>query len=566
MKRSVHLNFRTQISISFAAIICFILASVFVMMHFILLDSYRKQESQALENHNRQVLNNLDNRLAYFQSYLQLLTRDKSLINAMETENYEQVTGTLKLATSEFMKLNIARVSAIRLFRSGIYGTADGLGDIHAVLVQLQDETALYPNSMLITGCYLNDRNEKVFSVFQKVYQTNENRVYFLEMCIYETEIFGFFNEEDMQNKVYVFSRGNLLSMNDRQKFSGLLYRGKGQGPFHIKKTDLELSGLPVQIVSQSQSGLEVLNVTSNAYLERGYWDMLFRMAPVFIAVLLIASSFAALFSGRLQRRMKGLQEKIKILANWNLTENLQTNSHDEFGVLADELDDTRKRILSLIEQNMTMNEQMRIAEMSALRAQINSHFLFNSLSSIKWLSKSGNAAELSETVDSLALFLRYSLSFKENQAPLENEVMHLKAYIRLQKLRYADEVNVQVDIDEDLFAYKTVKLILQPLVENAIYHGRRANAEPLNITIYSNTHDGCYDLIVEDDGKGMDPLQLRELQSDCTGGAGGSLKGYGLRNVIQRVKMCLDESGSVVVESRQNYGASITISQPMQC
>jgi len=562
MKRFVYLNFRSQLAVSFAVIIFFILAAVFFMMHFILLDSYRKQESQALENHDRQIVNNLDGRLAYFQSYLQLLARDKSLLYSMENENYQQVTSTLNQLTSEFMILNSGRVSAIRLYRNGIYGRVDGLGDIHGLLDELQNEDALYPDNTPITGCYLNDRNEKVFSIFQRIYQTNVSRVYYLEICVYETEIYGYFSAEDRQNKVYVFSHDNLLSMNDRVKFSTLLYNNKSQGRFNINKSALNISNLSVLISTQSPSGLEILIETNSAYLERGYWDMLLRMAPVFIIVLLIASSFAALIAARLQRRLNALQEKIKILANWNLTENLQINSHDEFGVLADELDNTRKRILSLIEQNISMNDQMRIAEMSALRAQINSHFLFNTLSSIKWLSKSGSASELSEAVDSLALFLRYSLSFQENQSLLENEVKHLEAYIRLQKLRYGEEVNVQVDIDEDLLACKTVKLILQPLVENAIYHGRRANAEPLNITIYSNTRDGCYDLIVEDDGKGMDPEQLREIQSEY---AGGPHKGYGLRNVIQRVKMCLVDSGSVIVESKQNYGTSITISQPIQ-
>jgi two-component system sensor histidine kinase YesM len=287
---------------------------------------------------------------------------------------------------------------------------------------------------------------------------------------------------------------------------------------------------------------------------------MLIRMIPILAVVLILAFIFTWLITVHLQKRLKTLQEKIVAISNWNLNEGLHIDGKDEFGILANELDDTRKRILELIGQNKEINNLIRIAEMSALRAQINSHFLFNSLSSIKWLSRQDNPNTLADAVDSLAIFLRYSLALDENQVTLSNELQQLESYIYLQRLRYENDVTIQMDIDDELLQCKTVKLILQPLVENAIYHGRREDGSHLNITIYSSSDDCFYYLMVEDDGNGISSKQLQEIRD---GQGNTSKSGYGLQNVINRVRMCSEGKGSVEIESHRNVFTRIMIKQP---
>ncbi len=554
------LKFRTQIIISFAIVIAFVFAAFMFTLHMILRDSYRDQESLVLETYGRQIQNNIDNRMDYFLSYLKLLSMNRELVRTMETEDYQPVTDTLNRETSEFLQLNAGRISSIRLYRSGIHGTPDGIDDIDGIIEALRRTGTAYPENVLITGTYLNSRNEKVFSIFQRVYQTNTKREYCIEMRVYETELLSFFNEDTSGNHISIIHGDKLMSMNDRQMFSRYLYEMKGRDILDMDIPPDVSGGQAVTILTKDSSRFDVLIETSNQYLDRGYRMTLIRMIPNLAAVLVMALFFTWVFTVHLHRRLKALQEKIALISNWNLNEKLHIDGKDEFGILADELDDTRQRILELIGQNNEINNLIRAAEMSALRAQINSHFLFNSLSSIKWLSRQDDRNTLSDAVDSLALFLRYSLALDENQVVLKSELQHLEAYIYLQKLRYENEVTVQLDIEDELLQCRTVKLILQPLVENAIYHGRREDGSHLNIMIYSSSDEDFYYLIVEDDGNGITSRQLQDIRD---GKANSSKSGYGLKNVIDRVRMCSDGKGAVDIESQLNYYTKITIRQP---
>jgi two-component system sensor histidine kinase YesM len=553
------MKFRTQLAVAFATVICFIIVTVLMIMHSILRDSYRQRESVVLETYGRQVASNIDSRMYYFQLYLRLLASDRNLSFAMANENFTYVTNMLERATAEFRKLNTARVASIRLYRNGIYSAVDGLGDIRAIFGEFKPGSVAYTENFLVTGAYLNSRNEKVFSLFQKVYQTNAAREYYIEMCVYETELYGFFNEALKGNRTFLFNGGKLMSASDRRQFGGLLYGSRAKRSFGVDRDDVSIPESAILVTVTGRFGFNTVIETDEEYLERGYTQMLSRMVPVLAVVAAIAFTFVVFISAGFNRRLKILQEKIAEISSPNLTKALRMGGRDEFGMLAEELDSTRKRILGLIAQNNSANEMMRVAEMSALRAQINSHFLFNSLSSIKWLSLRNDSA-LSEALDSLALFLRYALALNENMVPLSSEVKHLEAYVYLQKLRYRDTLNVHIDIEEDLLECKTVKLILQPLVENAIGHGTRGDETPLNITLYSSADETFYYLIVEDDGNGMAPDRVRDIRAEKP--AKRARVGYGLRNVMERVRVSTGGLGNVTVESQENVGTKITIRQ----
>jgi two-component system sensor histidine kinase YesM len=529
-------------------------------LHIILRDNYREQESIVLETYGRQIQNNIDNRMDYFISYLKMLSVNHNLVHAMETEDFQTVNDTLKQETSEFLLMNAGRVNCIRPYRSGIYSNTDSQENINEILTALKPTSTAYPENILITGTYLNSRNEKVFSIFQRVYQTNSQREYCIEMCIYETELLSFFNKDISGNQISILHGNKIMSMNDRQLFSKYLYDSKGKDLLETNWPGIDSTGQEVTITTEDDNQFNVLIKTSTDYLDQGYRLTLIRMMPVLMVVLIMAFFFTWIFTVHLHGRLKMLQEKIAAISNWNLTEKLHIDGNDEFGILADELDDTRIRILDLIDQNKKINQLIRVAEMSALRAQINSHFLFNSLSSIKWLSRHDNPKSLAEAVDSLALILRYSLALDENQVTLTSELQHLEAYIYLLKLRYQNDVTVQMDIDDELLQCKTVKLILQPLVENAIYHGRREDGSHLNITIYSSSEEDYYLLTVEDDGNGISSKQLQDIRN---GKVENSRNGYGLKNVIERVRMCSEGKGKVEIESRINVYTKVTIRQP---
>lgn len=559
-----HFRFRTQIVICFTLVICFVATATLGLAHTVLRDNYRQQKGTVLETHSRQLAINVSNRLEYFTFYLQLLSSKPELLDAMAEQEYDQVNLCLEKNIEEFMKLNVGRVCAIRVYRKSRFSTIDGLGSTRDIFDAFAQNDSQYPENLVITGTYLNSRNEKVFSIFRKIYQSNQNREYCIEMCIYETELYGFFNEKGEDTNTYLFSGDHLLSMGDRQTFRDLLYLQQEKGQGVVARDSVALNTEEVVISEEGSLGIEILIETNEAYLEKDYFALLLEMMPIFLSMLVVSFYLAAAVTSQMNRRLKLLQDKIADLSNWQLTQEISVEGQDEFAVLADELEETRRRILDLIEQKTKAQERMRVAEMSALRAQINSHFLFNSLSTIKWLALEGKINQQSKAVDSLALFLRCSLEIKGNQVPLEEEIRQLSAYAYLQSLRYGDEINLQIDVDEQLMHCQTVRMILQPLVENAIYHGRRASGARLNITIYSDYDDQYYYLMVEDDGNGIEPETLERIK---TGQRVTSENGYGLGNVIERLRLCLKGRSEelIQIESRVGEYTVITIRQPLQ-
>jgi len=531
-----------------------------LMLHFVLRASYHEQEHQALRSYGQQISVNIDTRVNYFITYLSLLSMDRVLLEAMENEEYQHVEARLGTMTTEFMSLHSGRVRDIRLYLNGNLDSSDVMVNTKLIFDEFAPGKTAFRENYFLTGTYLNSRNEKIFSLFTKVYQLNPEREYFLEMRVYETELLGFFNEDTSGSNIYILTDDYLTSMSDRNLFGPLLYRSRENDSLSVSQNDVEMLADTITIPGGS-SGFDVIVEPSPEYLDRGYRIMLFRLIPVIIFVLLSSLLFTFLISINFKNRLKTLQGKIAAVSNWELNTNLEIDGRDEFGLLAEELDDTRERILDLIVQNNDINELKRVAEMSALRAQINSHFLFNSLSSIKWLSRQDNKEVLSDAVEKLALFLRYSLVLDENQVPLHKELSQLEAYVYLQKLRYGDELHVHIDIDEELLSCKTVKLVLQPLVENSIIHGRREDGKLLNITIYTYSDGEYYNLIVEDDGIGMSQEMIDNIYSgiEIT-----SQSGCGLKNVIERVKMCSDGLGDVIIESQYGVCTKTTIRQPL--
>ncbi len=556
-----NLKFKTQISIYFVIVIAFLVLTIMQLLQFILKTSYRDQAELTVRTQARQIAINLENKMDNYSSYLELLLSDHELITAMERGDRLQVESLVERKSAEFINLNAGKVRSVRVYMDGVFREDDVLKNAgHLIFSEFVPGKRAYQNNELWTGTYLNSRNEKVFSLFKKAYQTNRDHTYFLELCIYETELYGFFNEERTGNRILLLNGGLLLSDSEREEFRRLLYLNKWAPQL----------GMQVPLQAKGENALEFAEMslplnwtvairTSTGYLEQGFWKMYGQLFPVILAVMAAVLLFVRSISTRMNRRLGQLQEKIAFISNGDLEQNLQMDGKDEFKILSDEVEDTRQKIRQLITEINDINELKRVAEISALRAQINSHFLFNALSSIKWLSRQDDKKALAEAVEKLALFLRYGLSLDENQATLADEAGQLSAYIYLQKLRYGDELNVHMDIEEELFTQRTVKLVLQPLVENAIYHGRRENGAPLNVTIYTYFDDTDYYLTVEDDGNGMTE---ETIQAILRGDGGVSKSGYGLKNVISRVRALTNGQGEVTIESKLNAYTKIVVRQ----
>lgn len=552
MKNDMHnIKFKNQLYIAFSIVITMVSLIILLGLYFILWNNYRDQASITLENQAKQIAINIDNKMDYYLSFANLLVLNSDLIRALEKDDFVTAEAVLNLETKKLINLNIGKVHKISLYRNGEDIFNKDKKSFKHIINPFED---IY--EVVWTETYLNERNEKAYSMYQKVFQTNLKQEYYMEVSIYETELLAFFNKDHAGYRISIMNNGMLMSSSDRSYLNETVIDQDKQ----LDKSIADKKNRnAIHVSAKCKTGWEVNIDQDMSYISRSFLEGFFGIIPVILSAIAIAIMFISVISKRLSKRMNSLHKKIDYISQWELTQDLRMDGNDEFKILADAVDETRQRILSLIEQINNTNELKRISEMTALRSQIKSHFLFNSLSTIKWLSRQNNQKALSEAVDKLSYILRYSLSLDEDFVSLSSEVEHLQSYIYLEKLRYHEGVMVHIDIDEALMACKTVKLILQPLVENSIYHGRREDGSALNITIYSYSDEENYYLVVEDDGNGMDDENIREIYNS----EGDDVHdGYGLKNVINRVRLCSGESGTLTIQSKPLYYTKITICQ----
>lgn len=212
-----------------------------------------------------------------------------------------------------------------------------------------------------------------------------------------------------------------------------------------------------------------------------------------------------------------------------------------------------------LIDEVSLIYERERKAEIRALQSQINPHFLYNTLDTIQWKALDYNAYEIAEMIQKLSQVFRISLSDGKEYIPVEQEIKHVQSYLDIQKIRYKDQFDYTLTVDKDAESLIIPKLIIQPLVENSIYHGIKGMEEKGLIDISIRLVDERIVIIVADNGKGMDKKALDHLKNDLTSHA--ETEHYGLHNIYEKLHLTYGRGFSF--ELSNNHGFSVTIKLP---
>lgn len=207
----------------------------------------------------------------------------------------------------------------------------------------------------------------------------------------------------------------------------------------------------------------------------------------------------------------------------------------------------------------------LKKAQAVALQAQINPHFINNTLDTINWtaISLLGGRNEISEMIGALSKMMRSALGDTDTIIPISAEVEHCRNYLLLQKKRYEDQFDVFWNLPEEIYDYKTVRLILQPVVENAIYHGLKPLSNKGLLTVKGSVLDQFVELEVTDNGLGMSPQELQKLQDSLNSEVIRENRHIGLSNVNQRLKLYFGEESGVFIRSQEGMGTSVTVRFP---
>lgn len=226
-------------------------------------------------------------------------------------------------------------------------------------------------------------------------------------------------------------------------------------------------------------------------------------------------------------------------------------------------------RIRELLAAKIKEQEHLKKAELRALQAQINPHFLYNTLDTIIWLAEAHKTAQVIEIVRALSNFFRIALSKGQDWITIHQEVEHVRSYLTIQKMRYRDILDYKIEVDEDILDGVILKLTLQPLVENALYHGIKNKRNGGLITVRAKRADQSGVLLeVQDDGVGFTTYKLAQIQQEIDDDSEEiTLKesGFGLENVNKRIKLFYGKQYGLSIDSHYLEGTRVTVAIPLK-
>lgn len=431
---------------------------------------------------------------------------------------------------------------------------------------------------------HANYKDEEVVSFVRAVLDPETQAVQGVVLIDFKSRLIA-----EVVRDVRLGKSGYLIVMDDK---GDALYAPKNSIVDHLDRERIltdnagdfaeKVDGKPIQYIYQKSSFTSWTTVGVFPMQERiqGINEInLYIVSFVFLVSLLgIAASYYLSYS--ISRPIIQLSSFMHKVENGNMSIRYNGKRRDEIGMLGNSFNQMLAQIKRLLRQ---VNEEQRLkreAELRSLQAHIQPHFLYNTLDTIQWLARKDGAYEATEVVESLSRLFRIGLSRGKEIIPLADEFEHIRSYLMIQKTRYKDKLNYSIDIGPELMNLFVIKLILQPVVENAIYHGIKERRGPGSISIRATAEEGMVVIRIEDDGNGMteDKLSLLRTQLDQVGKTdymqptpqekgeeeGGPLKSYGLRNVQERIRLSYGEPYGITIDSQWKSGTVVTIRHPI--
>lgn len=370
-------------------------------------------------------------------------------------------------------------------------------------------------------------------------------------------------------NNVGIGQHGYCFLMDE----SGILYHPQQQLIYsQLKSEDTDtLANLPDGTYSESNviyvlqtvegSPWRVVGVSYvDELVTSNLWENFWLLALAAAAILLAALVSSIVISRALSRPLKGLSRAMR-----QFEKNADTFTYAPVGgarevqELSESFGHMVVKIQHLMETVRREEINLRKTELKALQAQINPHFLYNTLDSIAWMCEQGRNDEAVQMVNALAQLFRISISRGHELIPIRSELRHAESYLKIQKHRYKNQFSYRFDVDESCLDFLCNKITLQPIIENAIYHGINGLVDEGEIVITLRADGSDVVFTVADNGVGMEAEQiqaiLRKERSDHTG--------IGIKNVNDRLKIYFGEGYGITIDSEPDVGTTVTIRMP---
>ncbi|MBB6634212.1 sensor histidine kinase [Cohnella thailandensis] len=549
--------------------------------------------TQYSEHLLNQTADNLDTRLGIYKDMMMQVVGNDEIVGMLRKLNdadaaqfdLDSLSLTTKLSTIVATNPDVQSISFVsdRHYIKGIYRwSSRKKADAAPYLQTIEDGSNFrwYPTRYATFVDSLNSQNSYVFSLAKQVYKISDDSPLGIvavldirEEVIKDLVLKAVSNDRDMQSFI-VDGNGRLVSYPDDTLIGKSVAEVLGpDGYERISSAGSDGVKFPlsykhnrliVNVQKLHTNDWKVVNVISKSAL---YQDSN-RLLQISVAIALVCILFsivtALLLTNSITKPILQMIKLMKRVMSGDMSVRYKGKQRrDEFDVLGNSFNYMVTRIEELLHAVYVEQDQKRVAELKALQAQIHPHFLYNTLDIIKWTALIQKANQAAEMVSLLSRLLRISIGKGEETVTVEEEIEHVQCYLGIQKFRFNFNIETDVEIAEDVKQLRTPKLILQPIVENAILHAFVDRETGGRILIRCETEPGGgIQFTVSDNGVGMNPEQAGTLlsgQADDPGRSGG----IGLANVDERVKLICGQAYGIRIDTKPGAGTRIGIRLP---
>lgn len=531
-----------------------------------------QQAYEDMNQMNRQINNAISNQLSNFRQISEMLYSNATL-KAYLARNYHrdidfvEAYGYINDLFWSLMAANEA-VAEITIYVQNPTIPSDGAFVKHLFnekdtpdWVRSLDQS--YENP-LYTGTYENAYGERIISLGKVMDFTSISYPYgVLSLSMREEDLYSLIRQESEKKQIYIIDKeGRILSTKDKSLLSQRLADIMG------RELPQEEEGYVIMDVGDSQS-LVVYNHMNQGWktvtliplenilneTRKGVRNIL----GIAAISLTLSLGMIVLISSYFNGRIRDLTKQTERIQAGDFKSRIEVRGNDEIGQLSTDMNNMTKRLDGLIKDLYREEISRRDAELYALQSQINPHFLYNTLSTISSLAIRRGDDEISSLINHLSSFYRISLNKGMRYITVENELAITRHYIAVQHMRFGNHFQEIYETDEKLYPYKTLKLVLQPFVENAINHAMGIGTKPplhIYIRLYREQDVICFE--IEDDGQGLSEEKLKQLE------AKQPEVGFGIRNVDERIRLAYGKDYGVSIRHGSKRGTKVKVTIPI--
>lgn len=564
MKKLLHwfngIKLRYKLAI-FYSLFCFLPVMLLFLLSFLQMRSIIDDKGKMnLQSYLQQSVSSMDRTLDGYNSLSDYIAFDRTLAEVFSMEygtpyeQYEQLTQKVDpiLRTASYFHGGMQQIT--------IY-TDNGMvkHDTTVAPVSEIEETDWYQKTLEHPGLnwFANYQEETLFSARKLAFSGAREGVNILYMDVDYQKLFTPYAETLISEcGLYITDQDGKLVF-EESRFSG---KNQNYDLTYSEFLEQRDRGSTDYIILCEQSNTTGWTVW--LYQPVGLAGEAMRPIGVMAGVTILICIFAAVLayfitSGMVSSRIERLTHFMQEVQEGSMDMQMESDDRDEIGMLYRGFGSMMKRIRTLINEVYLSKITQKEAELKALQAQINPHFLYNTLSLINWKALAAGEEDISRMTLALSTFYRTALNRGRNVLQVETELSNTRAYLEIQSMLHDGDFDYEIEAQTEILQCESLNLILQPLVENAIHHGIEEKTDGRGkITVRGWKEDNCVWFMVEDNGVGMEQEVADKILTMES-------KGYGVRNVDERIRLCYGEKYAMKVESVVGKGTKMTIHFP---